>query len=473
MPTKKSAKKPKKKSVVRKPTGGSAVSAVMNSPQAADKAKNQPAVAAIVVQHIGSLTPGANSDFAQLVASKVLWAGAGTLVFTPPLTEIGLPRKYTITATVTGIETPPEPALVQFEILPVDPQLKVAGPLEFTYGEFADPVSEIRSRVTHKSTYAGEVTFDPPLDDEAGEPGYLDYKVSIPADGLYKKGLIKKFRVTVLKAEPKLTIGKVAEMSFADDKATLNIRKAVKVDRGEAGKHNELLVFQPALDKIQDPGTYDIYVYLPESDHYVESAEEIVKVTIKNTGHFKSTVCGDWEKANQTYLNQNPQAKKKVTELLYAMQLAQSGYDTRAEIVSALNGAAGVPTRVQVWAALGYTLKSNQWDMPEKWDTPGGRTFHLTISANSMIVPTTRAEWSAAPAALFDLLFLSPPIANRVHLTLEDGGRHLFLGGVTGANKVVGDDWWNGSAAHMKPKLAEFRTRMIQQLAAFKATLNL
>jgi hypothetical protein len=43
-----------------------------------------------------------------------------------------------------------------------------------------------------------------------------------------------------------------------------------------------------------------------------------------------------------------------------------------------------------------------------------------------------------------------------------------YLGNVTGANSAVGDDWWNKQAKVMKPKLAKFRTDMIQKIEAIK-----
>jgi hypothetical protein len=43
-----------------------------------------------------------------------------------------------------------------------------------------------------------------------------------------------------------------------------------------------------------------------------------------------------------------------------------------------------------------------------------------------------------------------------------------YLGNVTGANSAVADDWWNKQAKEMKPKLAKFRTDMIQKIEAIK-----
>jgi hypothetical protein len=459
-------KKGRQNPTIRPPTGKSDFAAVAKSDATKGGAEKPPPPPTIKLKKIADFVAGTIADVPAHIASHVQWAGGGTVQYAPTLDSVDQPRKYNITVTVDGAPATPAPVKLEFAILWADPALTVDSPWSFDYGTVKDIPAEIKSRVHHKST--GEPEFTPALD-TVGNPGDYAIEIQVPSHGNYKQSKKLTLDLSILKLKPDFKVSAVNDFDYLEKGMAGKIRRAVKVTAGGEP------VFEPSPDSIQDPGDYEIQVYLAEADFYQESDPLPIKFKINVTSGFKSDAFKEWETANKALLESNKSIANKVQKKKYEIQNAKPGsYAKRAEIIDALNAEAGVPDRHIVWQALGYNLTSAQWEMPEKWTTTSGTQFHLTISADSIIVPNNRAAWAAAPAALFDTLFLSPVVARRVHLTLEETpSRHLFLGGVTGANKTVGDGWWGNQAGEMKVKLNEFRTRMIQKIGQLKTTFSL
>jgi hypothetical protein len=469
---KKKTKAKAKKPVVRQPTKKSNVDLVNNSEVAKQSGAKMPPVPAIGIKKVADFAFGSIGDIPAHLASHVTWTGEGTLQYAPPLAEVGPPRDvpYRIAVTVDGVKVPPKPAELSFRITRLDPELTVDMLADFEIGSISDIPGTIEKLVHHKST--GKEVYTPELD-TIGAAGDYTIAIQVPAHENYKQSKKQTLSFSILKRTPSFKIQNLADLEFGDARMVLKMQKAVKIAAGGPP------VYEPPLDSIQDPGVYAINVYLEETDEYAESGYETLNVTILPTSHFKSTVFEAWEKANKDVINQSGFPSKQFQRTKVDIQQDRTGaYETRAAINDALNQVIGVPNRATVWTELGYALKGSEWDMPAKWTTTKGTQFHLTISANSIIVPKSKADWAASAATLFDKLFLSPPITERVHLTLEEAtskspSSHLFLGDVTGGNKAVADTWWRNQAGEMKPKLADFKANMIQKIADIKAKYKL
>ena len=407
----------------------------------------------------------ANFDLVKFITRRVTWSGEGTLVFDPPLANPAKLGVNSFTVSVAGAESPPAPLKVSFRVTGLARNIEVSS-MSFVHGEVDDLVAAIRKQVKFRGE--GEALIELTSGTALDKPNKHQFRVHVPSQGLYAAETKEKVHVTVTKMPSRITVGTVDSQPYLDKGIARTIRKAVTVEEGVAGKLNERLVFSPGLDSELQPGTHDIRVHLPEDDFYLESPEGVITVEIDATSHFKVQVFNEWEQLNRAMIDANPHWKKNIDGKKYDIQHGKAGGNSRAEIISALNETIGVPSRLIVWKALGHELKSNQWVMPQKWTTASGKVFHLTVSADSIMVPGTWADWKAAPSALFDTLFMSPAVARRVHLTLEEGSRHLFLGNLSGTGTAVQDSWWDGHAAEMKPRLLEFKTDMIDKLQAFK-----
>lgn len=466
--------KKKQKKVVKRPSQGkSAVGKVLVSAPPSGGGKKATPPPAIQVGKVDPFLAGTKD--ATALKQQVRWVGGGTVAYEPDLDTLVLrPATYTICITVNGAPDPqPAPAVLTFKVLALDPKLKVTAPddLQFKYQDIATISAKIVGLVHHDST--GTVTYDPALS-TLDTPGEHTVTIQVPAHGNYKASKPATLTFTILKREPVFTVSAVPPLEYGDQKDSPEnkIPKAIHVKAGGPPKYNR------PLHQIKDPGLHEVQFYLEETADYAESEVQTINVTITSTAGFKSQVFEEWEQANSALLKSDPSIAKKVGNKKYEIQTTPGAYTKRAEIIDALNAEAGVPDRRRVWLELGYDLKSAEWQMPEHWTSSLGVPFHLTISANSIIVPNNRAGWAASAAALFDSLFMSPPVTLRVHLTLEEAtgkskSSHLFLGGVTGANKAVGDDWWRGQAADMKPHLDAFRNQMIAKIGALKTKFKL
>jgi hypothetical protein len=456
----------KKKPVVRQPTKKSNIDLVNNSEVAKQSGAKTPPAPSIKIKRVADFAVGSINDLPTHLASHVTWTGEGTVQYAPPLDEVGPARDtpYRIAVTVEGAKVTPSPAELTFRILRLDPELTVDPLDDFEVGSNNNIPATIEALVHHKST--GKEVYTPALDTVGAAD---DYKIAIqvPAHGNYKQSKRVTLEFSIVKRTPSFTIRAINDLDFQDNKNEQKIRNAVKVAAGGTP------VFEPPLDSLTDPGTYTLNVFLEETDEFAESAYQSVDVTIVPTTHFKSTVFGEWEAANAEIVKQPKFPSKQFQQKKVEIQQDRTGkYDKRSAILDELNSVIGVPNRATVWTELGYSLTGSSWSMPPegRWTTKQGVDVHMTISADSIVVPQSKAAWSASAANVFDTLFMSPPVTLRVHLTLEEKpiSRHLYLGNVTGANSAVGDDWWNKQAKEMKPKLAKFKTDMIQKIEAIK-----
>jgi len=135
-----------------------------------------------------------------------------------------------------------------------------------------------------------------------------------------------------------------------------------------------------------------------------------------------------------------------------------------------------VPVKAKFLAHIGWgTVSGLAWDLKAKGRAPSGFKVHLTLSGNSMLAPQSivakdEKALERTPATIFDELFMTVLLTNRVHCTRESNPvKHLFLGGKNGLGMVINDADWNGDAKFMHDILDGFREDTISKIIEAKA----
>jgi hypothetical protein len=406
---------------------------------------------------------GTITDIPGTIRLLVTRDGDGVIVFDPELATIGEPKKYTINVHVEegtehkkcGVKP------LSFEILKRDPKLTVGTLADFEYGTIADIPAAIKALV--KKDSPGDPVWEPVLT-SIGEPAPYSIKIKMAADAHYKEAEAS-LSFKILKLTPVFTVGKLDDQKPGSTVAAKTIQALVNIVEGDGA-----VTFDPPLPKkpIEKADIYTYTIYLAESPHYNKSDPHVLTFRILMSSGAISNAIGDWEKGKDQKLVAGIQKKK------YDI-VTKGKFGSRDEVEKALNSIIGPPERHTVWRALGYTLSSGGWTMDEKFATRSNRTFHFTLSADSIVVPANRADWNATPQALFNTLFLTPVVNFRVHMTLEAPKRHAYLGNPAEALNGLGNPLSSADQDNkdMIDELDKFRGRMVAKITQFKQDFGL
>lgn len=135
-----------------------------------------------------------------------------------------------------------------------------------------------------------------------------------------------------------------------------------------------------------------------------------------------------------------------------------------------------VPVKAKFFAHIGWgTVSGLAWDLKAKGQAPSGFKVHLTLSGNSMLAPQSivakdEKALERTPATIFDELFMTVFLTDRVHCTRESNPvKHLYLGGKNGLGMVINDAAWDGDAKIMREVLDRFREDTISKIIEAKA----
>jgi hypothetical protein len=412
----------------------------------------------------------ATKDIPATIRALVTRDGDGAIDYNPKLETVGKPQKYTINIQVQEGTAHKKSAAKQltFEILKLDPKLTVGALPDFDYDAKADLPTIIKGLIKKDSPV--EPAFDTDLA-TVGKPAPYSIKITLAPDDHYN-GADANLTFNILKLTPSLTVGKLDDFKPESKVPAKTIRDAVKVVKGD----EKLLTFEPALPQktLEKSGLYSYTIYLAGDDYYAKSDEHALTFRILMGVSEVSNAFMDFKKGrDQDFLKklEEKKTRSRIFELV-----TQGKFGTPDEVVKTLNSILGPPDRHTVWGALGYTLSSGGWTMAENFTTTSGLTFHFTVSADSITVPAARTGWNAAPAALFNTLFLGPAVHLRVHMTLEIAPirRHAFLGNAGQALNGNGNPLPNNpDNQDMIAELDSFRNRMIAKITKFKTDFGL
>lgn len=423
---------------------------------------------------------GSIADIPATIAALVQRTGDGVVSYDPPLDTVGAAQKYTIDIRVAEgtAHRAAGPVPLSFEILKADPKLVVGKLEDFDHGTVADLPQAIAAVVKHEGD--GVVRYEPTPDSIAA-PGKYTVQVSVEASATHKAAGPLPLGFEIRKLPTTLTL-KQLDNFFHDPnkKKNLSVLIAGLVSHDGDGKP----VYDPPLVDLQDkPGDYSVTIWVGEGALRKKSEEKQLTFKIFLSHAERNNAFQAW-KQNATDKQKNMVGKKQAATYvgeIYDRNAPVPEFTSADEIRDALNRLvkADIPTKDLVWAALGHdSLKGKaDWKIAGNWETSKGVKMHLTISYDSIQVPQAKAGWSGQAAALYTGMFEGPPIASRVHMTLEsaatDAGKvHVFVGGTNGAGRAWDGNAFDGQIGEMMAKLTEFRNTIVGKIPAAKIALR-
>jgi hypothetical protein len=288
----------------------------------------------------------------------------------------------------------------------------------------------------------------------------------------------------IRKLEPTLTPPVVADRFFSSDEALQkgagfigaqfkSLMEALKPSLGY-GK----LMLKPALKDLKyEEREYSIKVWLEEGPLYKASGAEFVNFRIYRNPMALATLFETWWASATSKQQQTLGSKAKAKTRFCGDPLQRTTWPTyanEADFRATLAAAAlGLPTRKDIWAALGYgTLDSaSAWLLQEKGQTTAGGKMHLTVSFGNIETPATNI-WAQGDQAIFDALFRKVDVQMRAHMSLEDfptprRNFHVFLGDTHPVNGEATQRHRTdagGQGADLIDQLQAFETTMVQRI---------
>jgi hypothetical protein len=226
-----------------------------------------------------------------------------------------------------------------------DAKLAVAARADFVHGSIADIPAAIAALVHREGD--GVVSYDPPLA-TVGMPKKYTLSIRVAEGTLHKADGPVTLGFTILEADPKLTVGKLADFdhgSVVDIPATI----AALVKREGAG----VISYAPALDTIGAPGTYAIQVSVAASEPYKAAGPLTLAFEIR-----KLPTTLTLKKFDDFY--RDPNKKKNLAVLIPAL-LDHDGDGTPVydPPLAELTDKAG-DYKVKIWVAEGKLRKKSE-----------------------------------------------------------------------------------------------------------------
>ena len=141
-----------------------------------------------------------------------------------------------------------------------DPKLAVAARADFVHGSIAEIPTALAALVQRDGD--GAVSFDPALT-SVGMPGKYTINVRVAEGTAHKAAGPVSVGFTILEADPKLTVGKLADFDYGKG-GDIPAAIAALVKREGGGT----ISYAPALTSIGAPGKYEVHVSVAASAPY-------------------------------------------------------------------------------------------------------------------------------------------------------------------------------------------------------------
>jgi hypothetical protein len=446
--------------------------------------------ATLTLQPVPALEYHPTRDFAALLTGLAACDSGAAPKFDPPLSTVRAAKDYDIT--VSAPETPkfsaPEPAHLKFAILPADAKFTVGTPADYVFETVTDLRAQIDPHCEGEADEADLFSFAPPLDKVGLKPGPCKVVVTLKVRSNYRPEAPKTVAWKILKKPQSLKVPVIQDHVFdANLEKTFFKKLPQQFEKRPVGLGE--LCFDPPLNGCKyAENEYVFKVWLAENDLYQKSEVEVLTFKVFMNSMDCSGAFSEWwrgaDAKRKTKLGSEKTAKVKYCGDPVAKIPPPDNYTSKAQLFTVLNNAsAGLKSRAEIWAALGYPSLANSsaWVLGSVPNTSKGGKAHLTISYGNIITPTTLAFWTQSDNAIFDGLFKGPTnIPSRVHASLEDqpeAGRnyHVFLGNagyVSGDNNPRQAEGFDGQVGEMFAALDNFKTTMISRIAANKAALG-
>ena len=456
----------------------------------ADAKKAPPAKAKLTLKAVPPLEYHPKRDFAALLAGLVACDSGAAPKFDPPLSTVRAAKDYdiTVTAPATDKLAAPDPVHLKFAILPADAKFTVGTPADYVVGTVTDLLAHIAPHCEGEADEKDLFSFAPPLDQAGLKAGPCKVVVTLKERSNYRPEAPKTVEWKVLKKVQSLKLPVIADHAWASDKSDSFI-KSLPQQFEKRPADQGALCFDPPLKGCKyEVKEYSFKVWLEENDLYQKSEVEVLTFKIFMNAMDCSTAFSEWWKKADQKKQQKLGGEKKAKVKYCGDPLNKipppENYTTKEQLFAVLNNAsAGLKSRAEIWAALGYPglAGPSDWVLGTVPNTSKGGKAHLTISFGNISTPTTLDFWKKSDSDIYDGLFKGPTnVAMRVHASLEDQpetGRnyHVFLGDtgyVSGDNKARKADGFEGQVGELFAALDNFKTTMVSRIGTNKAALG-